>query len=173
MKLLSLFFMLIAFSACKSKTEITKQSQVKFTHTICPEEGNCETQIQQDKQLSIKIEEATGFLYPEISEGNNMVIQFEYSKKGPENIRDANYSETIIFEVPKDLVTLNIKDKELADVNLLYGKHCFCEGAGYYSILNGKLSVEKQDKKLNFELVFEIDNTEPMIHHIIETIEIE
>lgn len=173
MRLFSLFLILIAFSACKTKTEIAKQKQLKFIQTKCPEGGNCDAQIQQNKQLLIKTEEATGFLYPEIIEGNSLVIQFEYSKKGPANIADANYSETIYFEVPKDVVELNIKDKELADVNLLYGKHCFCEGAGYYSISNGELSVKKQDNKLSFELTFEAEGTQSVLQHIIETIEIE
>lgn len=140
--------------------------------TECPEGGVCEAQLQQNKQLLIKTEEATGFLYPAIIKGSNLVIQFEYSKKGPENIADANYSETIFFEIPKDVVQLNKKDKELTEVNLLYGKHCFCEGAGYYAISKGELFIEKQANKLSFELKFEVEGTGQILHHITETVEV-
>lgn len=172
MRLFSLFFILIAFSACKTKTEITKQNQIKSMQTECPEEGNCKTEVLQNKQLLIKTEEATGSLYPEVTDGNNLVVQFEYHKKGPKNVADASYTETITFEIPKDIDLLNIKDKKLADVNLLYGKHCFCQDAGYYLISKGELSIQKQDGEISFELLFEVDKTDSILQHIIETVEI-
>lgn len=133
-------------------------------------DGYYTTELQENKQLSIKKEEATGYLYPDITEGNNLVILFNYNKKAPEGIADGNHSETIHFEIPKEFNSLHKKDKELTDVKLLYGKHCFCEDAGYYKVLNGELSVIKQNSKISFELSFELDGIESEIYHIKESV---
>lgn len=173
MRLFYLLFILIAFNGCKTKSESIKQNQHKLTKTACPEDGACKAEVQQNKQLLVKTEEATGLLYPKLDHGENLVIQFEYNKKVVGNVADVNYSETIHFEVPKDFIQLNKKNKELTELNLLYGKHCFCEGAGYYRVSEGELSVKKQDNKLSFELQFEVEGNKQVIKHIIETLEIE
>lgn len=170
MKAFYYFFILIALGACKAKTEPTSQNLNKTMKTECPKDGDCTTELQESKLLLIKKEEATGYLYPEITEGNNLVILFNYNKKAPEGIADGNHSETIHFEIPKEFNNLNKKDEELADVKLLYGKHCFCEDAGYYKVLNGELSVIKQDSKISFELSFKLDDIDSEIHHIKETV---
>lgn len=133
-------------------------------------DGYYTTELQENKQLSIKKEEATGYLYPDITEGNNLVILFNYNKKAPEGVADGNHSETIHFEIPKEFNSLHKKDEELTDVKLLYGKHCFCEDAGYYKVLNGELSVIKQNSKISFELSFELDGIESEIYHIKESV---
>lgn len=166
MKALCYFIILITLGACKAKTEPTSQNSNKAMQTECPKEGSCTTELQENKRLSIKTEEATGYLYPEVSEGDNLLIIYSYTKKAPEGIADGNHSETIHFEISRDFMELIKKDEELSEVKLMYGKHCFCEDAGYYEVLNGELSVIKQDSKISFELSFKVDGIDAEIYHI-------
>lgn len=172
MKVFHYFFILIIFGACKAKTDTTTYSPSKIMQTECPKEGSYTTELQENKKLSIKIEEATGYLYPEVTEGDNLVILFNYNKEAPEGIADGNHSETIHFEIPRDFVELKKKDNELSDVNLLFGKHCFCEDAGYYKVSNGELSVIKHPSKISFELFFKVEGIDSEIYHIKETVDL-
>lgn len=170
MKAFYYLFFLIALGACKAKTKSSSQNPTPTMKSEGTKDGSCTAELQGSKQLLIKTEEATGYLYPIVTDGDNLVIVYSYNKNAPEGIADGNHSETIHFEIPKTSNSLNKKDLELADVKLLYGKHCFCEDAGYYEVLNGELSVIKQDSKISFELSFKIDGVDSEIQHISETV---
>jgi len=176
MKIHYLLFILIAFVSCKVKTESITSNTSKHNNlmkTECPVEGECSIQLLKNKQLLIKTEETTGNLYPKITAGNNLVIEFNYTKASPENIADGTYSETIHFEIPSDFTELKKKNNDLVAVNLLYGKHCFCEEAGYYAVSEGELIVQKQDTRIHLELTFKVDGIDSEIHHIVEVIDAE
>src|SRR5690554_3387861 len=139
MKIHYLLFLLITIVSCKTKTESISSKYNNLMKTECPEKGECSIQLLKNKQLLLQTEEATGNLYPEIIAGNNSIIIFNYTKVSPENVADGNYSETIQFEIPSDFTELKKVNNELADMKLLFGKHCFCEDAGYYAISEGEL----------------------------------
>lgn len=172
MRTFFLIFILLSFSACKTKTESTTHYSKKPIKTECPDKGECSILLLENKQLIIKTEEATGFLYPEVTNGNSLVIVFSYGMNSAEDTVDGNYSESIHFEIPRDFSELNKKNKELADVHLLYGKQCFCEDAGYYKVENGKLIIKKQDANIHLDLTFQVDGIDSKVQHIIETIEL-
>lgn len=173
MKTSYLLLILISFVACKAKTDPVATKQFSPIKTECPKEGECTIELQKNKQLLLQTEKATGYLYPEITTGNNLVIVFNYNKNSSDNIADGNYSETIHFEIPSDFTELKKKNKDLADVQLLYGKHCFCEGAGYYAVSKGELIVNKQDSKVRIELTFRVEGINSEIYHIVETLDID
>lgn len=167
------FLAFLAFLACKVKNESNIAKHQDLIKTICPEGGECSIQLQKDKKLLLLTEEATGQLYPEVTIGNNLVVVFTYTHKTTERVADGNYSETIHFEIPRDFTELKKKNSALTDVHLLFGKHCFCEDAGYYAISNGELLANKLDSKIRFELTFETPGIDSKIYRLIETIDLE
>lgn len=165
-------------NGCKMQTDAvntsqpTKIEQLKDKST-CPEEGVCSIIVHQNSKLIINMD-GTGALYPEIQNGDNLVLEYTYLKEGPVGTADGSYSETVHFEIPPNVKNLKKENASLADVNLLYGKHCFCPGeAGYYPITTGKLSVDNTGKDLNFELTFSQNKVSQIISHIVETAKVE
>jgi len=178
MKALLFLIPIFFVNACKTQTgtvitsENTQMEQVENKVTGCPEEGTCNVQVHKNKRLVIK-EDGTGAIYPEMAAGENMVVVYTYTKKGPEGTVDGDYSETIHFEIPTATTTLQKEDASLGNVNLLYGKHCFCKGeAGFYRVNNGKLSVEKTSNSLVFDLKFNVGKTSQVVSHISETVKL-
>ncbi len=178
MKALLFLIPLFVVNACKTQTgtvissENTSMEQVENRITGCPEEGTCNVVIHKNKHLVIK-EDGTGAVYPEMVAGENMVVVYTYSKEGPEGTVDGNYSETIHFEIPAGMENMSKEDAALAEVNLLYGKQCFCRGeAGFYPIRNGKILIEKTNQALVFDLKFNVEKTSQVVSHITETVKL-
>jgi len=165
-------------NACKTQTETittterNTMEQVDNKATGCPEEGTCNVVLHKNKKLNVK-EDGTGAMYPEIVDGQNIVVVYTYMKEGPEGTVDGNYSETIHFEIPTTEENISKENAALNDVSILYGKHCFCKGeAGYYPINNGKLLVEKSNQALMFDLTFNVGKTSQVVSRITETVKL-
>ncbi len=171
--LIPIFFV----NACKTQTGTVISSEnntMEQSEKVvgCPEDGTCNVMVHKNKQLVIK-EDGTGAIYPEMVAGENIVVVYTYSKKGPEGTADGDYSETIHFEIPTATTTLQKENASLGNVNLLYGKHCFCKGeAGYYPVKNGKLSVKKSDTTLGFDLSFKVEKTSQVVSQVSETVKL-
>ncbi|MCG2419471.1 hypothetical protein K8089_10595 [Aequorivita sp. F47161] len=178
MKALYFLIPLFMVNACKTQTgnvissENTNMEQVENSNSGCPEVGNCIVVLHKNKNLVVK-EDGTGAMYPEMTAGKNIVVEYTYLKEGPEGTADGNYSETIHFEIPAATTNLRKENATLSDVNLLYGKHCFCKGeAGYYPITDGNLSVEKNNETITFDLKFKVGKTSQVVSHIVETVKL-
>lgn len=166
---------ILTISACKTKVdsinpaENNVKEEIKGLESECPEAGVCTVELFRNKNLIIK-EDGTGALYPEIVDGANVVVQYTYSVKGPEGTVDGDYSETIHFEVPPSVEALNLKDADLKNLKLVFGKHCYCKGeAGYYFVEKGNLTVNKSTDALSFSLTFEMDHPEHQINTIVSS----
>ncbi len=178
MKALLFLIPLFFVNACKTQTgnvissDNTSMGQVENKVTGCPEEGTCNVIVNKNKRLVIK-EDGTGAMYPEILDGENMVVVYTYTKEGPQGTVDGNYSETIHFEIPANAENLSKENATLGDVNLLYGKQCFCRGeAGFYPIRKGKLMIEKTNNTLVIDLKFNVEKTSQVVSHITETVKL-
>ncbi|WP_347373216.1 hypothetical protein [Aequorivita sp. Q41] len=175
MKALFILVSLCMVNACKTQTDTvittnnTNMEQIKNKTTGCPEEGTCSVAAHKNQRLAIK-DDGTGALYPEMTTGNNIIVAFTYAVKGPEGTADGDYSETIHFEIPSDTQRLSKENAALADVNLLFGRHCFCRDGGYFPVTDGKLMVEKTDTLITFDLQFRTDKTSQTISHIRNTV---
>ena len=176
----ALYFLipLIMVNACKTQTgtvtstDKTSMGKVEINDTGCPEEGDCGVVLHKNKNLAVK-EDGTGAMYPEIVDGQNMVVVYTYLKKGPPGTADGDYSETIHFEIPAGNDNFSKENASLSDVKLLYGKHCFCKGeAGYYPITDGKLLVEKSNQGIVFDLKFKVTETSQVVSHISEMVKL-
>lgn len=176
----ALYFLIPFFfiNACKTQTgnvissDNKAMEQVKNNENECPDGGTCTVEVHKNKTLVLK-EDGIGALYPEMENGNNMVVQYTYSKEGPDGTVDGNYSETIHFEIPASATNVNKEGAALSEVKLLYGKHCFCRGeAGYYRVNTGTLLLEKSNGIITFDLKFKIDKTSQVVSHISETVKL-
>lgn len=143
----------------KTSKELMKE---KESASICPEDGVCTPKIFRNQQLHIQIDE-TGALYYRLTENKNTsVISYEYKKHTDSTLVDNHYSETILLEIDNNSKELNLKDKNLQNVKMLFDKQCFCRGqAGVYKITNGHLVFTKENKLNIIQLAFEIqDNSQ-------------
>ena len=178
MKAILFLMPLIILNACKpgqndviiGKTNKMEQTINKLTG--CPEDGTCSVEVYKNKKLTM-IDDGTGALYPELIEGDAVVVEYTYFKPGPEGTVDGNYSETIHFELPQGAANLKKENAALSDVKLVYGKHCFCRGeAGYYSINEGKLLVDKTEEGIAFDLTFNVGKTSQVVTRISEMVKL-
>lgn len=172
MRIVYLFALVIFFGACKSQ-QMDKNPENKnasISSESCPEAGSCNIVLHKNSTLTL-MEDGTGAMYPNIGKGNGLVVEFTYSEKGPEGTADGNYSETIHFEIPEQATTLSLKNNGLTEVNMLWGKHCYCKGeAGYYPVSYGSLKVEKLGNSLIFEVKINMKEREQKINHIKRTV---
>lgn len=140
--------------------------------TNCFTQGDCAIKYYNNSTLNI-LEDTIGQKYPVIEKGDNIVIEFIYSVKGPEGTMDGDYSETIHFEISNRNDEFSLSGEELKDIKLLFGKHCFCKGeAGYYQVNKGAIMLEKNEGYLSFNLSFIIEETSQRISNINYTLKI-
>lgn len=178
MKTLFILLPLLIVNSCKTTTNTNSVSEtssttekVQVNNNACPADGVCVAEIKKGK-LVVK-EDGTGALYPEITTGDNMVVKYSFTQKGPEGTVDGDYSETIHFEVPANTTELDKRGASLQDVQLLYGKQCYCKGeAGFYKVENGALQVTKNKNEMHFELQFTVDKTSHKLSNISRTIQL-
>lgn len=175
MKFYYLFFTILLFTGCKTQrnsTEIQTQGITQMeSKSECPEGGKCTVVVQKNKSLQIK-EDGIGALYPEITEGDNIVVQYTFLRQAPEGIADGNYSESVYFEIPQNSKKVTKENASLSDVKLLFGRHFFSPQSGYFRINQGKLIVDNSGNKIDFDLSFEIKEGNQLLTHIKESVEI-
>ncbi len=163
----------LSLSACKSVDNVTSknnmnaQSAVDLSNGTCPENGSCSVETRTRTSFTVE-KDGTGALYPKFTDSSASVIEFTYLKKGPEGTADGDYTEQIYFNVPNFRETVVFTDTELAKVNLLFNKQCFCRGeAGFYEVTKGTLKLHKNpDKSIGFELDFTVDETSHKISSV-------
>lgn len=177
MKILYFLIPLFMATACKTPTKTVNSSEkspmelLKNSTTGCPENGTCEVVVHKNKTLEI-VDEGNGQMYSQIVEGENIVVEYTYLKPAPKGIADGNYFETIQFEVPKGTKSLVRENEDLADVKMVFGKHGY-RNAGYYPVTEGKLSFQKINNGISFNLKFKIKETAQVVSYINETVEVE
>lgn len=168
---------LFMINACKTQTgtvtssENTTMEKIEKNSSGCPDDGTCSVLVHKNKKLIVK-DDGTGAYYPDLEDGNTTVIEYTYHKPGPEGTADADYSETIHFEIPADVKNLRKENASLSDVNLLYGRHCFCRDGGYFPVTNGNLLVEKTADGIIFDLKFDTGKSNQVISHIREMVKL-
>ncbi|MCD6542903.1 MAG: hypothetical protein J7K34_00185 [Flavobacteriaceae bacterium] len=170
MKLYSLFFILLSLSACGSRQQITKDIPIEMQNISCPETGNCSIEVLKNSSLQIKTD-SFGKIYPEIQEGDHLVIKYQFKKNTNKKNKDASYSEFVYFEINNKESQLILKDAALQKVKMLFGRICFCRDAnGYFKIDQGNLYFFRNNNTLQFNLKFNIPKVPHILSHINESI---
>jgi len=162
MKYLFLFLLLLFSCASKQKTVVV--DDIKLNASVCPEDGVCALEVLSNQSFSIE-KDGIGALYPKISEGNKIILKFEYKRNEIPNTVDGHYSELIYLELSPENLEIDLKDAELKNVNALFARLCFCRGqTGYYKINQGQLSIKKlSENQYNLKIGFKIDEVPQVI----------
>ena len=160
-----LYVIIICFliSSCNANQKVLIVKEVDKTISFCPDDGVCTFEVLQNKSLKVLQDEFAN-LYPEIYEGNKIILKFQYKRKEIPNTLDSSYSEFIYLELDPNNLMLELENLQLQEVKLLFARLCFCRGqTGYYKVKNGKLSITKKNNNYQFNLEFKIDEVPQVI----------
>ncbi|WP_034042152.1 hypothetical protein [Wocania ichthyoenteri] len=165
MKYLYGLYLVICLVSCKAKNKIKPINTKGVSIVNCPENGVCSLEVYKNKTLQIKTDNL-GMSYPEMSNGNYLVLKFEYKKNENPNYVDGGYREEVFMEL--NPVNLEIETTNLQNEKLFFARWCYCKGqTGYYKINQGKLSVVKVDNEnLKISLNFKIEEVPQIINEI-------
>ncbi|MBE9489501.1 MAG: hypothetical protein IMY67_04340, partial [Bacteroidetes bacterium] len=97
MRYLHMLLVCFLFYSCNAKQKILAEKDDNKITTTCPENGKCLFEVLQQKSLKI-LKDEFGNLYPEISDGDNIILKFEYKRNEIPNTMDSSYSELIYVE---------------------------------------------------------------------------
>lgn len=168
---LSLFILISSCNCMKDSNKNTnlKESKIVLTSN-CPEDGVCRLEIYKNKSIETKRDGIGKLYYNLIDNDSKSVVYFEYSRNVPEDLQDASYREEIIFEIDNNSTSQNLKDTNLKQVKMLFGKHCFCRSeAGYYNVSNGSLNYNFIKDNLSFTLEVKIPEISSQVITTIST----
>lgn len=165
-----LYVMIICFlmPSCNAKQKVLTVKEVDKITSFCPDDGVCTFEILENKSLKI-LQDEFGNLYPEISEGNNIILKFQYKRNEIPNAVDSSYSELIYVELDPNNLILDLDNSQLQNVKLLFARLCYCKGqTGYYKVKNGILSISKENDKYQINLEFKVNEVPQVITSINE-----
>lgn len=162
-----LVFLPLLFSCNSEKQYNSRQKYNAVITTGCPTDGSCEVKVIPNKTILPKIAES-GSLYYELQDSKDKtVIVYSYARKVPKGVQDGTYREEIIFETAKDSRSLQLSDKALEQVQLLFGRICYCKGAtGYYKIKKGNLKTTALAGGVEYNIDFSTDEVPQVLHQI-------
>jgi hypothetical protein len=165
MKFFYAFYLIISLVSCKTKSNVTPEKSSDVTTFLCPDDGVCTFDILDNTIIQNKTDNL-GSIYPELIQGHNLVLKFEYKKAHDSDIQDSAYREEVFIELDK--TNLEIETENLKNLNLFFARWCFCRGqTGYYKISKGKLKVTKiTDQEYQINLNFTIDEVPQIIKKI-------
>ena len=166
MRYLYLFFSIMLIVSCKTKQEMLLQDTLENIEILCPSDGVCSFEVLQNKKLKL-LQDGIGKLYPDISDGDKIILKFEYKRNEIPNTVDGNYSELIFVELNPDNLIIELENSKLQEVKMLFARLCFCRGqTGYYKVNNGKLSLIKEGNNYQFNLEFKINEVPQIVTSI-------
>jgi len=146
---------LIGCQSSKKRSTTNWLDQQVILKSECPENGTCSATRQPGTGIEQNIEVKE--VYPQIVQKEEMVlIQYEFNrKKAEQNYADDFHKEELFIEIPAKAFKKEYKNEELQEVNLIFGRHCYCKGfAGYYKITEGNLKIENSENKTKIKLSF-------------------
>ena len=166
--LCSFLFLILSCSATKEQND--ERVSLPPPHINCPEDGDCSFEVLKNSSLNFAYD-TTGKLYPEITEGEKIVIKYHYKRKTIENVMDSNYSEYVYLEFDPNDRQIILKDKELQKVKMIFGRICYCKGSmGYFRVKEGSLFLFTSNGNLGIRASFEVNKIPQIIDQIDENI---
>lgn len=170
MRILGFIIPLFMVGACKSPTNTVVSSEntktIKSMEKLddCPKDGTCEVKIYENKSLEF-VDDGSGVAFADRVDGNNLVIEYTYYRKGPEGTADGNYFETVQFEIPSTTKSLKKEDTSLTDVKMIFSKFGFRQAAAY-QVKKGSLTLQKTGKEISFNLNFKVDGSGQILNEV-------
>lgn len=147
----------IALFSCKSQKSPAASWKNYTLETACLPKSECTFEVLENKSLLVKTDDTNHVYYHLQDTPGKTVIKYTYKTITDPKIKDAGYSEEIIFETDDKWSNLNAGDTDIQKTKMLFGVHCFCRGkAGFYKIEKGNINYT--NKKLKIELPEVIDD---------------
>lgn len=169
----SRLILIVFFMACKPSQNLhmVVNEAVLIKSNNCPENSVCTIELIPNKTIAFK-KDNTGVLYPEITEGEKILLKYTFKKNPLPNIQDSNYSEIIYAELNETISEITLADEELQNIKLHFGRLCFCKGeTGYFPIKKGTFKISKGERKsFNLDVDFIIKEVPQIITHLNESI---
>ncbi len=177
MKYICLFILVLLVAGCKSSQINTSLEELNEKHTVllsnCIDNAVCGIKIIPKSNLLIKEDEFKN-TYIEFEKGNNTIIKYELKKNEIPNVADAHYSEIIYLEIDNYNKSLYLKNEELQQVKMIYGRLCYCKGSsGYFKVNKGSLELILSKNKLSLNAKFKVENIPQLVTEIHENISLQ
>ncbi len=141
--------LILTLLGCDSQKKSMEEN--KMTTSNCPDTGTCKFEVFENKKLVLNTDVTDKIYYAfEDNVGSNVYV-YQYNKTTEAELADAGYREEILFELDKNIAKINLENKNLQEIKLVFGVMCFCRSkAGNYQVLSGKFS--KDSKKISIDL---------------------
>jgi len=166
-----LFLLIIGCKSGKINTLLEKLDE-KNTAVLsnCFDNAVCTIEIIPNSNLMIK-EDAFKNTYIEMEDGVNTIIKYQFKKNELPNTADGQYSEFLYLEIDNYNKRLHLKNEELQQVKMIYGKLCYCKGSsGFFKVKNGTLELILSKNKLSLVTNFNVENIQQMVSQLNENI---
>jgi hypothetical protein len=164
--LLRVFVLFAVLTSCASTKKNADRQEIPPPHVNCPEGGDCTFEVLQNSKLVLDRDEF-GKLYPEISEGDKVVLRYHYKKDSDPSVMDSGYSEYVLMEIDSGRVELSLRDEQMQKVKMTFGRICYCKGQmGYFPVRRGQIFIYQNNGKLQLRTNFKV----PKIPQIVEEI---
>ncbi len=177
MKYICLYILVLLVVGCKSSQLNTSLEELNEKHTVllsnCNDNAVCNIEIIPKSNLLIKEDEFKN-TYIEFEKGNNTIIKYELKKNKIPNVADAHYSELLFLEIDNYNKSLYLKNEELQQVKMIYGRLCYCKGSsGYFKVNKGSLELILSKNKLSLNANFNVENIPQIVSQINENISLQ
>ena len=162
---------LVLLLSCGPKKGMTESDQMPPPEINCPEGGDCIFEVLQNSQLELR-RDAFGKLFPEVIDGKNLVLRFEFKKDQLPETRDSSYSEFLFLELEEQQTLISLKDEELQKVKMTFGRICYCKGStGYFPVKKGHLLISRSEGSIMIKTGFRVGKVPQILTEIEETID--
>lgn len=156
----------LLISSCNTYDEDFRET---FTYNIYSQSevfsDTTSRQVSQDSSISVY-----NF---SVKSGDSMVFEYQRNVTPPETVLDGGLVETLVFQIPSNSDSFEIRDEQLSNASTFYRRSCFCplSGAGFKvsdGLIEGEalsanvwlvkaevsVSAYQQSYDVNFESVF-------------------
>lgn len=171
MRCLQLYMVAFLIISCASKQNSVAGGQSKTITQKCPEDGVCTFEVSSNQSMNYE-KDGIGMLYPKISEGEKLLIKFEYTRNEIPDTVDGSYRELVYLELDPNALDIELNDYKLQSVKALFGRFCYCKGqAGYYKLRKGQLRITKiSNTEYSLRLNFTVSEVPQVLTSIEENI---
>ena len=133
----------------------------------CPQDGDCTLKIFKNKRMVVRQDQTGRLFYTKEDNLGKSVIVYEYKRRTDPELQDGQYREEVIFEITNDTKKISLADKELGQVNMLFGRLCYCKGqTGYYYVRNGNMNLLHENGVIILSLNFKIEEVPQIISQV-------
>lgn len=121
--------------------------------TGCLDDGKCTVEIIKDKEISLETTKLNEVVVNYLDATEKSVYTYEYNRTVDPKHIDGHYKEQVIFELQQNLEKLELSNQELQEIDLTFGRFCYCKGfTGYYKVKKGSFKLSDNKISISFKV---------------------